>query len=100
MLLILFVFLLIVSFTVQIFIYTMNEISDRILGTNYNKTFKEEKTVRFASDEIITYNLSNEERQMKKDAYKKIRRSTRHYRRMEQLTRMMDNLNINPNKMD
>ena len=70
----------------------MNEISDRIFGTNYNK----KRIVTFAENNIITYNLTKQERQMKKLAYKRVKISSRHYMRMDEITYMMNNLNINP----
>ena len=72
------VFLLIISFVIKAFFYTINEISDRIFGTQFNK---KGTRVRFGADTVKTYILTNEERQMKKDAYRRICINERKYRR-------------------
>ena len=67
-----------------------------VLTPLFNYIFGEKKRrVRFAADEVKVYHLSKSERKMKKDAYKRISISSRHYRKMDTLCWFMDNLSIN-----
>lgn len=85
--------LLVISFIIQVFVYTINALSDKIFGTQYNKVY-ESKRVRFTDDKVILYELTKEEREMKKKAYKRIRRASRHYRQMDYLCHMMEDMKI------
>lgn len=80
-----------ILFLVFVFRPSMNYISDTFYGTNYNDT---KKRVRFADDEIIHYHLSEQERNMKRKAYKKIRKQSKHYRQMDHLSYLMNKLKI------
>lgn len=52
-----------------------SQIEEKVKTSDY----KPVKKVRFVEDQVITYILTNEERQMKKDAYKRIRVSSEDY---------------------
>ncbi len=67
----------------------MNYISDTLFGTKNTK-----KRVRFANDEIIHYHLSDQERNMKRKAYKQIRKQSKHYNNMDDLCYLMEDLKI------
>lgn len=54
---------------------TKSQIEEKVKTSDY----KPVKKVRFVEDQVITYILTNEERQMKKDAYKRIRLSSEDY---------------------
>ena len=82
----------------MIFTPTMNYFFDTYFGTNYRKssmkTKSTKKSVSFSSKEVVYYHLSTQERNMKRKAYKEVCKSSKHYRRMHYLTRMMNGLKI------
>jgi len=80
-----------ILFLIFVFRPSMNYISDTFYGTNYNDT---KKRVRFTDDKIIHYHLSEQEKNMKKKAYQRIRRQSKHYRKMDQLSYLMEDLKI------
>jgi len=94
--------MIILSITIQIFIYTMNYISDTLFGTKYNKIsdyklvkqVRPVRKVRFAKDQVKTYTLTNEERKMKKETYKRIRKASKHYMDMDDLCWLMEDLDL------
>ena len=65
-----------------------------IFNEIYDKLFNNKRRVRFTADEVKVYHLSKQERQMKKDAYKRINKESKHYRKMHQLCYLMEDLKI------
>ena len=82
-----------ILFLVLVFRPSLNYISDTYFGTKYN-TNDNKKRVRFTDDKVIHYHLSEQERNMKRKAYKKIRKQSKHYRQMDHLSYLMDKLKI------
>ena len=78
-------------FVVFVFRPTMNYVfnyNDDEIINNKNRR------VRFADDQVVHYHLSDQERNMKRTAYKKIRIQSRHYRKMDHLCYLMEGLKI------
>jgi len=77
---ILVILLLLIIREIFIFIYNKVFVSntqiEKIVKTS---DYKPVKKVRFVENQVIIYILTNEERQMKKDAYKRIRISSKEY---------------------
>ena len=66
-----------------------------VVRPTFNYIFNDNKRrVRFATDEVKVYHLSKQERKMKKDAYKRINKESKHYRKMHQLCYLMEDLKI------
>jgi len=85
---------MIVAMVLAILLQIMNDISEAI--TNLFEPKNNKRRVTFTTNEVKYYHLSNEERKMKKDTIRRVRRQSRHYRQMDYLCYAMDNLKINP----
>ncbi len=65
-----------------------------VFVTNYIFNRNNKRKVRFTNDQVFHYHLSEQERNMKKKAYKRIRRQSKHYRQIDYLCYLMEDLKI------
>lgn len=87
-----------IIFLIFVFPKIMNYICDTYFGTNYrNKPINNngKRKVRFADDEVKHYHLSQQEKNMKRKAYRQIRKQSNHYRQVDQLCWSIEGLKIN-----